>query len=379
VETVAAHAAGDRVTGGEHLLSIYSDELLLAHQELLDALKTEDAAKAAGVSAADSAGDALAAAQRKLLLLGILPEQLQELEQSPKATGLLLVRTRAGGILLDASVPAGSLVQRGERLCRVADPDPIWLSLDIPAEDLAWVSPGRRAEVIVQGILPKKFPAVVTVIGPVVDPATQTANIGIPLKNPQQDLEPSMLANAVLRVPMRSDGAPESTGLEGKFLCLRHPEFVQDVPGQCPKSGMLLSHVPLRRRARDGAAGKKVLAIPATAVLNLGGRTVTCRLTGSGDNPNETAEIVEIRVGLVAQGRDDQGRLTNYRPVLAGLKEGDRVVAPISRLLKTGQFATTRLLGAGGNIGADVPGLPYNKSSIALPAQSLSRQGTITL
>ena len=53
-----------------------------------------------------------------------------------------------------------------------------------------------------------------------------------------------MYASATIHVRLQSDGTPEPTGLEGKFICPMHPEVVKDEPGQCPRCEMNLEQVP---------------------------------------------------------------------------------------------------------------------------------------
>lgn len=68
-----------------------------------------------------------------------------------------------------------------------------------------------------------------------------------------------------------------------------------------------------------------ILAIPVGAVLDRDGRKSVRRVTSSGK-----IEIVEIKIGVPAQGKDDQGEQTTYFPVQAGLKEGDRVLVSLN-------------------------------------------------
>lgn len=332
VDYVAAHSAGDYVKSGERLFRIYSEDFFAAHQRLLRALNAVGTAEGSDHSFTLSPVHLLLAAREELLLLGISPSELNALEQVRAPDGLLPIRTRASGVLLDISIAKGSEVKRGERLCRLVEPDPIWLFLEASAVDWAWVLPGRRAKIIVKGESPKEVLSMVTVVSPAVNGATPTAKIGIPLPNPHQNLKPGMRAEAILRGPICSDGMPESTPLEGRFFCVRHPEIVRDVPGRCPKTGNLLAQCPVEHRMHQTTLSREAVAIPATAVLDLDGRKLVYRLRGHG--ASQKAEIVEIRVGLSAQGRDDHGNLKDYVPVISGLRIGDRVLTPIRQFMK---------------------------------------------
>jgi Cu(I)/Ag(I) efflux system membrane fusion protein len=152
-----------------------------------------------------------------------------------------------------------------------------------------------------------------------------------------------MYASASLLVRLRSDGIPEPTGLEGKFVCPMHPEIVRDGPGKCPVCEMPLERVPDWRPAlksqpaghgdhtghgvvtkepsKQVAPEGTVLAVRATAVLDTGKRKVSYRVTKDG-----AYELVELEVGVRAESKDKSGRSVSYYPIRKGLIAGDRVV-----------------------------------------------------
>jgi Cu(I)/Ag(I) efflux system membrane fusion protein len=182
------------------------------------------------------------------------------------------------------------------------------------------------------------------------------------LPNPEKKLRPGMYASAAIRVRLMPDGTPEPTGLEGKYICPMHPEVVRDKAGRCDICEMPLEKVPERKVAakkkdaheghnhskeemkapEKGVAAKKkdvheghdhskevtktgekgkVLAIPASAILDTGRRKITYRQTNDG-----AFELVEVDLGPRADGKDDQGNKNSYFVVLSGLKVDDRIV-----------------------------------------------------
>jgi Cu(I)/Ag(I) efflux system membrane fusion protein len=195
----------------------------------------------------------------------------------------------------------------------------------------------------------------VTFIDPFLDDKTRTVKARVNLKNADRKLKPAMYASALIRVGLLADGTPEPIGLEGKYICPMHPEIVRDKPGRCPICEMQLERVPEARRPmataheelkvqkQDGdkkdhaqtEQGKKpagVLAIRASAVLDTGRRKVTYRQRSDG-----AFELVELRLGPLADGKNDAGQTISYFPVLKGLKEGDRVVVRGGFLLDSQQ------------------------------------------
>ncbi|MBI1830855.1 MAG: efflux RND transporter periplasmic adaptor subunit [Planctomycetes bacterium] len=349
VDRVYADFTGVPVKKDHHLVDIYSPDLYIAQTELIRALDVYNTAKKnPGAFEPSFAETTLESARVKLRLLGILPDQIKEMEQSKTAKTHLTIYAPMGGTVIEKNVRAGQYVKEGDVLYRVASFDPIWLYLDIYEYDLGWVRFGQKVDVTVEAYPGEKFPGTVTFIDPFLDDKTRTVKARVNLANAQKKLKPAMYASASIRVKVRSDGTPEPTGLEGKYLCPMHPEVAREKEGTCEECGMRLERVPdaapVKNHAHkpdahvgqafqpDGQAGKpdlhcpdanagKVLAIRASAVLDTGRRKVTYRQTKDG-----AFELIELQLGPRADGKDDRDNTISYFPVKSGLKEGDRVV-----------------------------------------------------
>ncbi len=328
VDRIYADFTGIQVDQGEHLVDIYSPSLFVAQGEFLRALEGSSSAT-------------LESVRTKLRLLGILPEQLDEIEKSRKISTDLTIYAPIGGTVIEKNVREGQYVKEGDMLYRIADLDPIWLYLDIYEYDLAWVRYGQPVEVSLEAYPTERFRGVVSFIDPFLDDKTRTVRARVSLKNPDQRLRPAMYATALIRVKLLPEGTPEPTGLEGKYLCPMHPEVVRDEPGRCPICGMQLERVadmaPHAAGGEGGGPGHEhenesggmeqsttspgVLAIRASAVLDTGKRQITYRQREDG-----AYELVELKLGPRSQGKDDAGRNAEFYPVLSGLSEGDRVV-----------------------------------------------------
>jgi Cu(I)/Ag(I) efflux system membrane fusion protein len=345
VDHLYADFTGIQVKAGDHLADIYSPELYTAQSELFLALDSAAKAQAGrGMLSGDLTRANLESARTKLRLWGITPEQLAEIERSHTTRTHLTIYAPIGGIVIEKAVREGQYVKEGDLLYRVADPDPIWLYLDIYEYDLGWVRYGQAVDVTVEAYPGEIFHGTVTFIEPFLDDRTRTVKVRVNLANPDRRLKPAMYASAIIRVRLSRDGMPEPTGLEGKFWCPMHPEVVRDQPGRCPICKMPLERIPTAMPPAVAAAaghgehgehaghdhGKPpaapakpglVLAVPASAVLDTGTRRVAYREGKVGGY-----ELVEIEVGPRCEVRDESGRSESYYLLLRGLREGDRVV-----------------------------------------------------
>lgn len=327
VDRVYADFTGITVKANDHLVDIYSPELYAAQAELLRALA---ALRTAGGDSRFAQMN-VDAARTKLRLLGILPEQIAEIERTGREQTHLTIYAPIGGVVIEKNVREQQYVKEGDMLYRIAQFDPLWLYVDVYEYDLAWVRYGQVVDVAVEAYPGRSFPGTIVFIDPYLDDATRTVKVRVNLANPHGLLKPAMYASAVIRARLGPDGMPLPTGLEGKYICPMHPEVVADAQGACELCGMPLEPVQDPHAGRrlpsllpaDAAAAPpgRVLAIPRTAVLDTGRRRVAYRRL-----PDGAYELVELTLGPLAQAKDDAGRAAAYYPVLAGVTEGDEVV-----------------------------------------------------
>jgi Cu(I)/Ag(I) efflux system membrane fusion protein len=327
VDRVYADFTGIQVKAHDHLVDIYSPELYSAQAELLQAVS---ALRAPGGDQR-FAGATLEGARTKLRLLGILPEQIAEIEQSRKETTHLTIYAPIGGVVIEKNVREQQYVKEGDTLYRIAELDPLWLYLDVYEYDLAWIRYGQQVDVTVEAYPGEVFRGTVTFIDPFLEDKTRTVKVRVNLANPNHKLKPAMYASATIHVRLRPDGTPELTGLENKYVCRMHPEVVADAEGACPICQMKLERVPdlFPARAVVTEAGsivsedatEGVLCVPKSAVLDTGRREVVYRKRADG-----AYELVDVKLGPLAEALDEGGRIGSYYPVLAGLNMGDEVV-----------------------------------------------------
>jgi membrane fusion protein, copper/silver efflux system len=354
VDRVFADIIGTEVKRGDHLVEIYSPKLNVDQASLIQALQEYERRRDRNSEIA------LNSTRERLRLLGLLPEQIEEIERTRKTSDYLTIYAPMGGTIIEKNVRPGQYVNEGDTLYRIANLDPIWLFMDIYESDLGWIRYGQHVQVRVEAYPSDDFQGTVTLIDPFLDDKTRTIKVRVTLKNPEGRLKPAMYASAVIRVALGPNGKPLPTGLEGKYICPMHPEVVKDEAGPCPICGMSLIRVPLtgagvsyRSGERPAAADRTnepphtehktsdsqrahaenvdasgsmsnesktgLLSVRASAVLDTGERQVVYRKKSDG-----AFEMVEVHLGPRAIPSYDGN--VEYFPVLHGLEEGDEVV-----------------------------------------------------
>ncbi len=295
IERVYADFTGTAVAQGDHLVDIYSPELVVAQQELL------------------SAGPNADAAREKLRLLGVTDAQLAAILAEGAPRLVLTLHAPIGGTVIEKAVREQMYVQVGDPLYTIADLSTVWLFADIYEFELPWVAIGQAVEVAVEGAPGETFAGTVAFVEPVVREATRTVRVRVNLPNPDGRLRPGMFAKAVIRATLGPDGRRAPSPLAGKWVCPMHPDVTQDTAGACPLCGMDLQRVA--GETADGgtaAHATELLAVPATAVLDSGLR----RIAWVEREPGRY-EAAELLLGP---------RAGDFYPVLGGLREGERVV-----------------------------------------------------
>lgn len=125
-----------------------------------------------------------------------------ELSRAQDALADTQVRAPFAGIISEKPVTLGEQVAPGTVLFRLADIKTVKILIRIPADDVAFLNPGTKADITLTGFA-EPFEGRVAHIGPRADPKTRTFPVEILVENrgPRQ-LLPGMFARAT--IPVRS-------------------------------------------------------------------------------------------------------------------------------------------------------------------------------
>jgi Cu(I)/Ag(I) efflux system membrane fusion protein len=361
-ERLFVNFTGIDIRKGDHLVEIYSPELLVAQRELLIALS-------GGASGGASGGDEslIETARIKLRLYGLTDAQIDELAASrppgSRLTERITLYSPIDGTVIEKSIVQNAAFKAGDVLYRIANLDTVWVYLDIYEYDLPWLRYGQSVELTAESYPGRTFSGMVTFVQPIVNESTRTIRVPVHIENRDHALKPGMYVSAVINAALGPDGAAAPTGVEGKFTCPMHPQVLQESDGSCPVCEMPLEQIPLAHGeslTHDASAtqpqavpgficpmrceGEKtysdpdtrcpvckmrleaikmpaatqsdrpdgLLAVPVSAVLDSGTRTIV---------------YIERSRGLFEPREVITGpRAGDFYPILDGLREGERIV-----------------------------------------------------
>jgi len=307
---------GIRVRQGDHLVKLYSPELLTAQEELLEAKKR---LVAAGEEVSEflrqSNKRAYASARDKLLLFGLSEEQLRKIEKSGKGEDHITINSPSGGIVIHKGVNQGDYVKTGDKIYQIAELDHLWIRLDAYEQDLRWIRYGQKVSVEAEALPGETFPGWISFIDPIVESRSRTVRVRVNVKNPDGKLKPGMFVRAVVRAGIAAGGRTMDPRLAGKWVSPMHPEIVKDGPGKCDICGMDLVPAETLGYVSSADKGSAPVVVLATAVLITGKRAVVYVEVPDAEIPTYQGRVV--RLGP---------RAGDHYIVVDGLEAGERVV-----------------------------------------------------
>lgn len=268
IERLHINTTGQYVAQGQALMEVYSPDLVTVQQEYLIAWKGLEAAKDGSPEIQASMRRLVTGTLQRLRNWDISDEEIKRLQKEGAARQTLTLRSPVSGVVLEKPALKGMRFMPGEVLYQISDLASLWLLADIFEQDLSLVRSGQEARITVNAYPGKAFSGKVAFVYPTLTPETRTAKARIELANTGGLLKPEMYAS------------------------------VEVIAGR---------------------AGKKVLAVPDSAVLDSGTRQIVLLQRGEG-----SFEPRPVRLGAHGDG---------YIEVLEGIQAGDNVVVSANFLI----------------------------------------------
>lgn len=184
-----------KISKGQHILDIYSPELMTAQQNLLFLLKND-------------AGNTtfIQAAKEKLLLLGMSTQQILQVIQSGKPSLAIAVYSNYSGHIHEAangasmnkepgtmkdisliteelSLKEGMYLQKGQSIFTVYNPDRAWAILNIYAENQGLIKTRNPVRIVPETAPEKDFRAKIDFVEPFYNKESKTLSVRVYFNN----------------------------------------------------------------------------------------------------------------------------------------------------------------------------------------------------
>ncbi len=307
---------GTQVIKGDHMVYLYSPELISTQAEFLQTAKSVQNIKSDSSELIKrSIRATFEAASEKLRLLGLTEEQIEKIGETGQPTDYITINAPIGGIVINKHITEGTYVQTGTKIYTIADLSQLWVQLDAYESDLQWIRFGQKVEFTTEAYPGEPFDGTISFIDPVVNDKTRTIKVRLNVDNSEGKLKPNMFVSAVVRSSKPTQGRTMVPEMAGKWICPMHPDVVEEAKGSCEICGMDLATTESLGYVVDESSKKPPLVIPASAALVTGKRAVVYVQVPNTEKP--TFEGREVVLGP---------RAGDYYLVKEGLTEGEVVV-----------------------------------------------------
>ena len=192
IERLYVDYTGQTVRRGQPLLSVYSPDLFATQNELLLAARNRQ----------QFGGALYEAARRRLLLWDVSPADIDRIERTGEILRSITLRSPVDGVVLTKNAVAGTQVMPGMVLYELADLRRVWVLADVYDAELPYTRVGQPAQVTLTHFPGRTWIGRISFVPPVVDPKTRTAKVRIELDNPDGVLKPETFADVILQQPV---------------------------------------------------------------------------------------------------------------------------------------------------------------------------------
>ena len=309
---------GTKVRKGDHLIKLYSPELLATQEEYLQAIKNLEETKNSQLSVIrDTAKTTLESAKEKLRLYGIKEEQVDAIVKRGTSDEHMTIYSPVKGTIIHKNGFEGMYVKTGDKIYTIADLSKVWLFLEAYESDIQWLHYGQDVEVVTESYPGEVFRGKIAFVDPFVNEKTRTIKLRVNVDNKGEKLKPGMFVRAKINAVLGEGGKVYAEDLAGKWICPMHPDIIKDKQGPCDICEMDLIKTSEFGFSDKPTIQRQVLIIPKTAPLITGKRAVVYVENETNKSSIKRYEGREVVLGPRAG--------ENY-VVLSGVKEGERVV-----------------------------------------------------
>jgi Cu(I)/Ag(I) efflux system membrane fusion protein len=331
IDKLYANVTGQHVHEGDPLAELYSPELVVTVQNLLDARASRQPPLER-------------MARDRLRLWGIGEDQIKAIVKTGKPVTHVTIRSPISGHVLKKYQVEGEYVEEGARLYDVADLSTVWIEAQVYEDQMAFLKKGQTVRATTKALPGREFPGTVDFIHPHLDAGSRTLRVRFELPNPRHELRPGMWATVNLGVPATQLDLFAAARAEDWRNAVLADGLRQALFSPAGPSAAVGLEALLQTAVRQAASAHKLLlAVPESAVIDTGSRKFVYREAWPG-----AYDGVPVELGP---------RCGDFYPVVRGLEAGDKVVTAGSFLVD----AETRLTAGVGSTYFGASGGPQSE------------------
>lgn len=193
IEQLYVRETGIKLSKGQPLYKLYSEQLATLQQEYLMAVAQEKQFQGDKIER-----QIVAAAKQKLLLYGQSERQLQQLIKTEKKDPFVMFYAPESGVVAELSVTQGQYVTEGSPIIRLEGYGQLWVEADVYPAEASKIRMGQKVKVVVTGWENQPQEMLINFITPSLQAGTQLTQVRGSIPNPGHQWQPGLQANVFL-------------------------------------------------------------------------------------------------------------------------------------------------------------------------------------
>lgn len=194
VEKLMVNFTGDYVKEGQVIAYVYSPDLAVAQQELLEAQKIKEVQP-----------NLFNSAKEKLKNWKLTNNQINKILTSGKPIEQFPILANTSGYVTKKMVSNGDYVKAGEPIYQISDLSKVWVLLDVYESEMQLIKKGAPVTYTVSSLAGETFKGVISYVDPVIDPMTRVAKARIEVMNKNYTFKPEMFVSGIVKNNLVSD------------------------------------------------------------------------------------------------------------------------------------------------------------------------------
>lgn len=237
IHDVKIDFTGAPIRQGEVMATIYSQEVVSAQRELLEAYRNRD--RSPGI---------YESAVRKFKLWEFTDQQIQQIIDRGEVQTHMEILSPVDGYVMARNVVDDQHVMEGSVIYEVANLEQLWVTIEAYEEDINWISTGDIIEFRTRSNPGHTYEAVVDYIDPVFSPEKRTIRVRGDIENSDHRLRPDMLVTGQLYAEQQNEElmVPASAVL---WTGPRSLVYIKDTDADTPR--FMVREVDLGLKAGD--------------------------------------------------------------------------------------------------------------------------------
>lgn len=193
IEQLYVRETGVKMSKGQPLYKLYSEQLATLQQEYLMAVAQEKQFQGDKIER-----QIVASAKQKLLLYGQSESQVQQLLKTQKKDPYVVFYAPESGVVAELSVTQGQYVTEGNPILRLEGYGQLWVEADVYPTEAGKIKQGQKVKVVVAGWEDQPQEMTISFITPSLQSGTQLTQIRGSIPNPGNQWQPGLQANVFL-------------------------------------------------------------------------------------------------------------------------------------------------------------------------------------